>query len=233
MRLVYLTLGWAAGIILAESSPNPSPLLWAALIAVAVFAAWLSLPSRWRWLNFAIVAFTLGGFRASFLPSTSQIAAYNETGGLTITGRVTAEPDVRDDITLLRVRAVTVEQAGQMLPTRGDVLVRAPATTPADYGDTVRATGQLTTPGVYDNFSYTDYLAQRGVFSVLRDTAVEVVEPGRGNPLFNWLLQQKASAAQTINQAMPEPMAGLLVGILLGNERGRLRRDRCRAHHRH
>ncbi len=177
-------------------------------------------PSRWRWLNFAIVAFTLGGFRASFLPSTSQIAAYNETGGLTITGRVTAEPDVRDDITLLRVRAVTVEQAGQMLPTRGDVLVRAPATTPADYGDTVRATGQLTTPGVYDNFSYTDYLAQRGVFSVLRDTAVEVVEPGRGNPLFNWLLQQKASAAQTINQAMPEPMAGLLVGILLGNERG-------------
>ncbi len=220
MRLVYLTLGWAAGIALVESSGGTPALLWAALTPIAGLAAWLSAPSRWRWLAFAVVAFTLGGLRASFLPQTSPLAAYNDSGGLTITGRVIAEPDIRDEITLLRVRAKTVEQAGQVNPTRGDVLVRAPSTTPAGYGDTVRATGQLTTPGVYDTFSYADYLAQRGVFSVLRDTAVEVVQPGRGNPVYAWLLQQKARAADSINRAMPEPMAGLMVGILLGNERG-------------
>ncbi len=220
MRLVYLTLGWAAGIILVENGQSRSVLLWFALTALACLAAWLNARSHWRWLTFAVVAFTLGGLRATFLPTTSAVASFNDTGGLTITGVVIDEPDVRDNITMLRVRAESVTQAGRTMATRGNVLVRAPRLTDVAYGDTVRATGQLTTPGTIDNFSYADYLAQQDVFSILRETAVEVIERGGGNPVYRWLLHQKTNAQATINRAMPEPMAGLLVGILLGNERG-------------
>ncbi len=220
MRLVYLTLGWVAGIVLVEGGDAHVPLVWLGLLTLATGGAWLNRRSNWRWLSFAVVALALGGLRASFLPTTSDVARYNDRGGLTLTGPIVVAPDVRDDVILIRIRAESVTRGGLTRPTDGNVLVRAPSTAPVAYGDRVQVTGLLTTPGTFDNFSYADYLQRWGVYSVMRQTAVEVVERGGGNPLYAWLLQQKNRAADTINQSMPEPMAGLLVGILLGNERG-------------
>lgn len=220
MRIIYITLGWVIGIVLVEQGGARHPLTWGGLALMGSLSAWLMWPNRWRWAFITLVALTLGGLRASFLPDSSAIAAFNNSGGLTVKGLVVAEPDVRDDITLVRVRAETVTQAGATVPTSGLVLVRVPPSVPVAYGDVIRATGSLVTPGEYDNFSYADYLARQNTFSILRDTAVEVVETGRGNPLYGALLRLKAQAAYSINRMIPEPEAGLLVGILLGNERG-------------
>lgn len=224
MRLVYLALGWVAGMLLAANHPGATiytTAAWGLLTVLAGVALWLVWQDRaWRWAVLALVALTLGGLRFSLVPVSSEVAGYNNSGGLTISGVVVAEPDVRDDRVQLVVEADSITRAGRTVVTSGAVLVEAPRVTGVRYGDTITATGQLITPGEFDTFSYRDYLARSGVFSLMRGAAVEVIDSGGGSPLIAALLDIKAAAGQQINRYLPEPQAGLLTGILLGNERG-------------
>lgn len=224
MRLIYVALGWAAGIVLAANNDTGSALaaaLWLGLVGLALVAAWLArADAALRWVMIALVAFTLGGLRMALVPVTSDVARYNNVGGLTLTGLVTAEPTVRGDRLLLRVETETVTRAGQTTPTAGLVLAEAPLNAAARYGDRVAVTGSLAVPAVFDTFSYADYLARGGVFSVMPGAAVEVLASGLGSPLYAGLLDVKAAAARSIAASLPEPQAGLLAGILLGDESG-------------
>jgi competence protein ComEC len=219
MRLVYIALGWTVGIILSANSPTHQPVLWLALVSLAMVAAAL-LWRDWRIIALSLVAFTLGGLRLSLVPTTSPIAAFNNLGGLTIEGNVVDAPDVRDYYTVLRVAAETVTRAGATIPTEGLVLVRAPSVTSVQYGDRVRATGLLITPAEFDSFSYADYLARSGVYSIMSRANVEVLSGGHGSPINTAVLNFKQQASTSINLALPEPTAGLLNGILLGDESG-------------
>lgn len=216
MRLPYLALGWCAGIVLAANAGLHLPLLWLALSIVLLLLAW-----KTRRIELWALAFlALGALRMSAVPITSGIAAYNDLGGMTIEGVVVGEPDRRDDRVQLRIAAETVTRAGTTTLTDGLVLVYAPPLTNARYGDRVAATGLLFTPGESDRFSYADYLARSGVYSLMRESSVEVLQPAAGNSPLSILIDLRTSAAKTIRQYLPEPQAGLLVGILLGNERG-------------
>jgi competence protein ComEC len=198
MRLVYLALGWAAGILLAANAAANAPLrlpIWSLLVLLALVVGWLGWRySSRRWLALALLAFTLGGLRFTFVPQDSGVTQYNNAGGLTIEGVVSVEPDRRDDRVLLRVEAETVTHIGQTAATSGTVLVDAPPTTNIRYGDRVRATGILITPAESDTFSYADYLARSGVFSIMRDTSIEVLSQGNGSPINSELLEFKRSA---------------------------------------
>lgn len=222
MRLVYIALGWTAGIVLAANTSHPLPLGWLILTVLALIAAGLSWQNAaQRWWMIALVAFTLGGLRLSVVPVTSETARYNNTGGLTVEGWIIAEPDARDDRVLLRLDSQTLTQAGQTVLTGGIVLVEAPVTTVVRYGDRIAATGLLVTPAEGDTFSYADFLARGGVFSVMPHAAVEVLPDGwQGSALYAGLLDLKARTHDHIGQHLPEPEAGLLAGILLGNEQG-------------
>lgn len=221
MRLIYFAFGWAGGLLLAANSSARPTLAWALLFIVTLSLAWNNRKqSAARTWLIALLGFTLAGLRFSFTPVSSDIARYNNLGGMTIAGLVTAEPDLRDDRLELRVEAETVTRAGQTLPTQGQVLVYAPATAAVRYGDRVAATGSLLFPGEGDTFSYADFLARSSVYSLMRDTSVQVLSSGHGQPLYAALLDFKGRAAQRIAAALPEPAAGLLTGILLGNERG-------------
>jgi competence protein ComEC len=221
MRLIYLALGWCAGIILAGSGQTQQPPVWVGLSLVAGLL--LAILWRWqrlRWPALALVAFTLGGLRFSFTPSTSPLAQFNNTGGLTLTGVIITEPDVRDDRVLLRLQAESLTAFGRTQATAGLALVEAPRYTLVRYGDRITATGDLFTPGAGDTFSYRDFLARGAIFSQMPNAAVEVIQHGQGTVGFSLLYALKARAAEAINQALPEPQAGLLNGILLGNQRG-------------
>jgi competence protein ComEC len=222
MRLVYVTLGWAAGIILAANNTSASvTLIWLGLAGVAAIATWLAwLDDSLRWVMIALIAFTLGGLRMSIVPVSSEIAAFNNSGGLTIEGIIADEPDVRDDQIQIRVAVESITRAGQIIPTSGLVLVRAPRSADARFGDRVAATGLLIPPAEFDTFSYADYLGRSGVFSIMQDAAVEMLEREPVDRLRANLYEFKAQAAQHIARSLPEPQAGLLTGILLGNDNG-------------
>ncbi|HUN10388.1 MAG TPA: ComEC family competence protein, partial [Aggregatilineales bacterium] len=221
MRLIYLALGWCAGIVIAGGTPAHQPLVWAAWVISGVLALGISRHSKQlRWPLLALIAFALGGLRFSFTTTTSDLAHYNNTGGLTIDGVVIAEPDVRDDRILFRVQAETVTAFSQTTITSGLALIEAPRHLSVRYGDRITATGDLYTPGAGDTFSYRDFLARGAIFSQMPNAAVEIIERGQGSVGFSLLYALKARAANAINLALPEPQAGLLNGILLGNQRG-------------
>lgn len=221
MRLIAIALGWAAGIVLASGTGLHAAVPWLILTLLSILVSWLMWSGvSYRNLTLALVAFALGGLRYSFVPQGSDVAQYNNLGGLTVEGVVSTEPDVRDDRVEVRLEAQTVTRIGQTVASSGLVLVQAPASSSLHYGDRITATGLLVLPSVSDTFSYRDYLARSGVFSIMPDASVEVTGSGEGNALLRMLLDFKDSARRLIGQSLPEPSAGLLTGILLGDARG-------------
>ncbi len=218
MRLVYVGLGWVAGIILSAQFATPG--IWTGLSVALLIVTVVAWDSRYRWLNLALLALALGGLRYSFVPDGGLVAYWNNTGGLTIDGIVTAEPDIRDDRTLLRVEVDRINRGGVLYETSGIVMVRAPRRVEAVYGDRITATGQLYTPASYDTFSYADYLARHNVYSLMDHARIEIVSGGHGWTPRATLYDLRRQTIDTIGQYLPEPQASLLTGILLGYERG-------------
>lgn len=221
MKLVYIAIGWVAGLIVASNFNEVDWRLWWGLMTLMLIASWLTRLSRgYRIVMISLLMFSLGGLRHSTMSQTSDIANYNNSGGLSVEGIVRTAPDVRDERVQFQLEAQSVIRGGTVIPTDGKVLVRVPRITDVDYGDRVRVTGELITPAEYDTFSYADFLARDGVYSISSNTSLEVISSGHGNALLAELFDLRERANEFINTHLPEPQAGLLAGILLGNERG-------------
>ena len=219
MRLILITVAWTLAISLARSLLRFDLSVWLVCFAVAVALAVKYRRHRYRWFAFALVAFAGGAARQSLVPQSSDIAQYNGNTGA-VAGIIVSEPDIRDDRIQLRVEAESIFVASQTLQTSGQVLVETFVTADVRYGDRIRATGSLGIPAAGDTFSYADYLGRQGVFTMMPFAGVEVIGRGYGSPFYTAILNLKQAVQDSIAQSLPEPYAGLLTGILLGNERG-------------
>lgn len=224
MILVYLSVAWMAGIFLAARADLPLG-LWGLACLPPLSAAWLWRRSSGLLLgSLCILSMLLGAARYAAAvphPGERDVAAYNDQGLVTLVGVVASEPDVRDTYANLRLRAETlIPEAGLPRAVRGTVLVRVSRYPERFYGDRLQVRGQLETPPVLDSFSYRDYLARKGIYSLVRWARVETLEQGQGSRLVAGLLAFKRRAQRVISAALPEPCAALLTGILLGEEGG-------------
>jgi competence protein ComEC len=100
------------------------------------------------------------------------------------------------------------------------VLVRAPHYPQYDYGDELAIEGLLETPPVLEDFSYREYLARQGIYSILRRSQITLVDRGQGSAVRRALFAFKEQAQKVIALILHEPQAALLTGILLGVETG-------------
>lgn len=220
MRLIVIAVAWVLGISLARALPEVAALHWiGALVACALGLA-VSRPRRAPGkLLFLLLILAAGGARQAVLPRTSDIASHNGFSG-TVTGVVVDEPRFREDRVQLRLDAQTVFVNSRTVSTSGLVLVVADRGHAIENGDLVQATGAMAMVATGDTFSYADYLGRRGVYTIMRNAGLEVVSKGQGDPVFGRLLELKEIVRRVIAQALPEPQAGLLTGILLGDESG-------------
>ena len=152
MRLVYLALGWVCGIVLAAGNDYPPEgwaRAWLALCLASLAAAWL-LRDWLRWPALALLAMTLGGLRLSLAPDGSELARFNDLGGVSIEGVVSAAPAFRDEGMRLRVNADTLIRSGERSQVSGAVLVESAPDRTILPGDRVLATGILRQPGEHE-----------------------------------------------------------------------------------
>lgn len=219
MRLILVAVFWVSGISLARHVVSLSFTSWLLLAVAATIPAILLQQYRHRWYAMSLVAFAVGGLRQELVPRSSDISQYNGYSG-TVTGLVIAEPVIRDDHAQLRVHVDTIYVRNNWTETSGLALVETDRIVPLAYGDYIRATGFLAIPATWDSFSYADYLARQGVFSIMRNAGIEVLGSGYGSDLQALLIRIKQALHGHINRALPEPQAGLLAGILLGDEQG-------------
>jgi len=224
MALVYLAVAWLAGIALAKTVG----LGWQALplLGLAALLGLLLWRDERRVRLIALCALMLALGAGRFLLAVprfdeTSLATYSDAGWVVLEGVVVGEPDEREGYTNLRVRAerLTLPE-GTELEVEGLALVRADRYPRRFYGDRVQVEGLLETPPVFEGFSYRDYLARRGIHSLIRRAHVTLLAENQANPLLYQLFTFKRYAQSTIAGILPEPQAALLTGILLGIETG-------------
>ena len=237
MTLVYLTLAWIAGILLAHTlwsldlvgcATSGWPLGVLAALA-ALVAILLRRRPAMRLAAVLLVFCLLGAWRYqahpfAACPAPGDLAFYNgdEKNAVwaTAEGVVAGYPDVRDVRTFYRLRVDTVAVEGAEHLATGDLLVEAARFPGHAHGDRLRVRGQLQTPPVLDDFDYRRYLAQRGIYSLMRRATIERMAQGQGSPFWAFLYGLKTRGSTLLNRVLPEPAAALANGMLLGIESG-------------
>ena len=222
--LVLVVIAWVLGLLAAQAwlVPYGTPAVVVALLCLLPLGAillWRRDPTL-RFGAMCALALLLGALRYQHsLPRLSDpalVAHYNDRDWVTAEGIVSGFPDRRDTLTLLRVDVSALASEDQALAVHGTILVRVPRFPEYRYGDRLRVSGLLETPPELDGYSYRQYLAQRGIYSVLEHPRVELLASGQGNLLWAMLYRTKDRLRLTIAQLLEAPESSLLQGILLG-----------------
>ncbi len=169
----------------------------------------------------------LGGLRYQLaqpdLHDPVFIAFYNDQETyFVIEGILVEPPDERDTYTNLRVAVKELHTEDEVLshPVSGLLLAKVQPGSEWRYGDRVFLEGTLETPPENEDFSYRDYLAREGVYSLMPRARGSVLKHDQGNPVMAVIYAIKTRALAVIYRIYPDPEASLMAGILLGVETG-------------
>ena len=219
-----LVLGWCwlAGVYLA--GPIQLPLSLAAAFGFA--AVLLGLLHR-RTPGALLVGCGIAALLAGLL--RCQAAAAPQSGAdlagfngqvVQIRGVVVDEPVPRGRWGELTVATDQVASGGGWRSVAGQTLVRTDWLAGWRYGDRLELAGRLEEPPEFDGFSYRDYLARQGVFSVLRYPKVRLLAREQAPWPLLALSRIRASASDVLARSVAEPAGALAQGILLGERAG-------------
>lgn len=194
--------------------------------AICLFIEWL-LRKRWSKsrifilpIFFLLLMFTGGGWRYVTVRNpditNQQLAYYNNREKVEIIGHICADPQRTDTSFRLVVCTTQINEPVQQ-DIHGKVMVFLKA---GDwfYGDKLKLYGEVVTPFENEEFSYKEYLSQRGISSVMSFPWVEWIEHEKGFSLMRSLFSIRRAAYEKIQHFYPQPEASLLSGILLGIE---------------
>jgi len=86
------------------------------------------------------------------------------------------------------------------------------------YGDKLKVKGRLEEPAFFNDFDYKAYLAKDGIYAVMYQPQIELVEKNCGNFIKEKLIFFKEKLKNSINLIMPAPQSGLLEALFFGDE---------------
>jgi competence protein ComEC len=137
-------------------------------------------------------------------------------------GIIVKPADLRERYTALTISVENIRFQGEssFRPVEGLVLARVAPTGTWRYGDRVRITGSLEIPPEFEDFSYRNYLARKGVHAYFPWAEAELLESGNGNSFLATIYALKQRSLDLVYILYPDPEASLLAGILLGVESG-------------
>ena len=223
MAVVYLVAFWLAGLWLSTAylAPPHSGLL---LAITGLILALLWRHKRlvmWGALSIAVLGtalFRVEQFPASLAPD--DVSTLN--GGLVLLeGKVAATPEVEGATQRLVLQAEQVETDGYGAPASGVILVLLPRYPTYAYGQQLALEGGLQSPRDLGWSGYAEALARQRIHSVLRYPVVlsaSAFEPSAD--VYAALTSLRSSSAETLRRLLPEPQAGIAVGLLLGDRGG-------------
>jgi competence protein ComEC len=219
VSLIYLSCAWIAGIFLGARF-NPSlTLIFTGLIPLPLL---FFLRERRRiiiLLSLCIFTFFSGALRFQSTQPTAndhRLQLYNGQESVTLKGIVSADPEVSDKTTQLRLAAISLESDKSWHEISGTTLLFMPRYPVYNYGDILLVTGKLETPPQLNDFDYQGYLAHQGIYSTMLYPKIELLERGRGSRPLAWFYRVRNRLSQTLAQVLPEPQAALAQGITLG-----------------
>ena len=144
-----------------------------------------------------------------------------DTPAVTVTGYVSSYPLVKALRQRLQVTVRQLQQNGNIYNVQGELRLSTDTEQIYDYGQPLLLRGKLVTPPDFEDFSYREYLARKGVHSLFYAETIETLAgPDQGAGYLQLLYAFRARGAAVLNRLLPEPYAALANGMLLGIEAG-------------
>jgi competence protein ComEC len=224
---------FVTGILISYFFNLPTLLLFSILILSFLFCLFLILRKDQKGASvFIILSLILAGaFRYELLtkdfPENHISNFLNLNRPVTITGRITDEPDERENKTFLTVETENISLDHKTIPVLGQIILKVKESTSRfDYADKIKFKGYLSEPASRRNpgaFDYRKYLNRKriyGMVSLNKADKVEILKRKPGNiffskiiiPLRKWILGVFDKTLQGNHKA-------LLSGFLLGETR--------------
>ena len=163
----------------------------------------------------ALLALLLGAGRGALAP-TVQLPASLAGQTVAVSGTVDDDPVERKGTRRLTVQLDHVLGGLDQTTSRLRILATAYGSTPAHYGDLVVLSGEILTPPRFDQFDYRTYLAEQGIAGVMPSARLVRVTSHPGDPLHTLLYSARHALVDTVDRALPEPQAALLLGVVFG-----------------
>lgn len=163
----------------------------------------------------ALAALLLGAGRGALAATVTlppEVAGHN----VAVSGSVDDEPVTRKASRRLTVRLDHVVGLAGQTPSHLRVEATVYGVTPVHYGDLVLLTGEIQQPPRFDQFDYRAYLAEQGIAGVMPGARLVRVTSHAGDPLHTALLLVRHAVVETVDRALPEPQAALLLGVVFG-----------------
>lgn len=207
--LFLLGIGWIGGIGLHSAVPVGARgilvFLFAAVFILALF--------RRRGISAALVLFALClgilyhslALEKEATQAESFSPYFNKE--VIMKGRISKEPEERREAGRIQVKAL-----------EGEVLLFLQPDHEFSYGDIIEARGVLEEAPVFEDFDYRAFLWKEGVFAVMRNPEVKLVQSGAyRNPLeaiYGKLLSWKEGRREDLYRAF-SPLEGAVLGATL------------------
>jgi len=224
MTLVYLSIAWVIGIYLGSKFALPWATIFIGLLPLCLIPFLLNYKKQLLLASFCLLSLFGGCLRfQTSLPVVNgqHLQFYNDKGTVVVEGMVCTEPETRSTASIFQLSVSKLRINGAYAEVSGKAVVSVLRYHEYHYGDVLRITGKLETPPQSDDFSYKDYLARQGIYSIINYPRIEILDTGKGFKPLAWIYSLRNRLSQSLSQALPEPQASLAQGILLG-QRGNI-----------
>jgi len=221
----YFCLLFIFGIFLNSIAAISQPLQLVFLVFGIILVSVFWRRKRVVFIGFCLIFLFLGIWREQLIESritNNELRAYNDSGkNITLTGIVVKEPDMSNKRVKLVIMPEDIKGNGKILAT----VSRYPK---YQYGDELKIIGKLKTPPIFKGFNYKNYLKKEGIYSVIYNPKVKLLERGSYTGLvgaiYAKILQFKSKLRNSIYQDLP-PDQGLILGAMLLGDKNRISED--------
>jgi competence protein ComEC len=219
LMLVFVAAAWLAGILLEAwgqtwaQVPPVALLAGAAMAGVGALAFWRN--SRMRLVALLAACLLLGAWRyATVSPAAdpTAIRAYIGTKALEVAGTIADEPSLegRSSLLIVDTQQVSLDQGRSWRGAHGQLDVTILGNLLDDpygphYGDVVEVQGTLQAPSPNSS---------PAIFASMTFPRLSIQQSG-GNPFIAALYQLRTALALFIERSLPQPMAALLIALVL------------------
>lgn len=218
LSFYVLTLSFLAGVFVRSFLELDVATLCFGIVLASVLGilAWARTHVRALYIVLALLACALGVVRTHIAFENYERALVFSSGThVAAHGVIVAEPDVRENSVVLWIDTVI---AGET-PLR--LRVKAPLYPEFAYGDSIAFSGELRAPEAFETetgrvFDYAGFLMKDRIHYELRHATLQYLESGAGNTVRSALYGVKAQWLVGVSQTIPEPMASLVGGVIVG-----------------
>ncbi|MBU2539625.1 competence protein ComEC family protein [Patescibacteria group bacterium] len=224
--LFYFCLSLIAGIFVGSLIFIPQ-LYLSGLLFLGVFAISVSFLKGNKIIiviSFCLIFVLFGVWRyqiANIRLKDSGLRQYNDKE-IILAGKILTEPDVRENTVQLVISTEKILIKNEVFPVSGKVLIKTNKYPGYNYADVILIKGLLKTPQQFEGFDYKDYLAKKGIFSLIDWPEIELFAKEDYSNFWQFsygqILKFKNKIRENINQNFSFTESKLLSGILLGDQ---------------